>query len=239
MTKLLVLMDLHVKFFWTDISYFIARTINNSKELMQFSEPNKLAIITCIPRDGKPKQFLKNWRPISLLNVIYKIASGCIAERIKKFLDKLISKDQTGFIKGRFIGENIRIIYDVMNYTERNSIPGLLMLIDFGKAFDSISWDFIYQTLDIFKFGQPIKDWVKTFYNEINSCVLQNGFSSKYFKPQRGCRQGDPISSYLFLLCAEILGIFIRNNKDIKGLTIAGEEYKISQYADDTSLVTN
>lgn len=69
--------------------------------------------------------------------------------------------------------------------------------------------------------------------------VLQNGFSSKYFKPQRGCRQGDPISSYLFLLCAEILGILIRNNKDIKGITIAGEEYKISQYADDTSLVTN
>ena len=133
------------KFFWTDKSSFIARAINNSKELMQFSEPNKLAIITCIPKDGKPKQFLKNWRPISLLNVIYKIASGCIAERIKKILDKLISKDQTGFIKGRFIGENIRIIYDVMNYTERNSIPGLLMLIDFEKAFDSISWDFIYQ----------------------------------------------------------------------------------------------
>lgn len=130
---------------------------------MQFSEPNKLAIITCIPKDGKSKQFLENWRPISLLNVIYKIASGWIAERIKKILDKLISKDQTGFIKGRFIGENIRIIYDVMKYTERNSIPGLLMLIDFEKAFDSISWDFIYQTLDIFKFGQPIKDWVKTF----------------------------------------------------------------------------
>lgn len=125
------------KFFWTDISSFIARAINNSKELMQFSEPNKLAIITCIPKYGKLKQFLKNWRPISLLNVIYKIASGCIAERIKKFLDKLI------------------------------------------------------------------------------------------------------ISPYLFLLCAEILGIFIRNNKDIKGITIAGEEYKISQYADDTSLVTN
>lgn len=70
-----------------------------------------------------------------------------------------------------------------MNYTERNSIPGLHMIIDFEKAFDSISWDFIYQTLDIFSFGQPIKDWVKTFYNDINSCILQNGFSSKYFKP--------------------------------------------------------
>lgn len=139
---------------------------------------------------------------------------------LKKFLDKLISKDQTGFIKGRFIGENIRIIYDVINYTELNFIPGLLMVIYFEKGYDSISWDFIYQTLDIFNFGQTIKDWIKTFYNDINSCVLQNGLSSKYFKPQRGCRQGDPFSPYLFLLCAEILGILMRNNKDIKGITI-------------------
>lgn len=68
------------------------------------------------------------------------------------------------------------------------------MVIYFEKAYDSISWDFIYQTLDIFNFGQTIKDWIKTFYNDINSCVLQNGLSSKYFKPQRGCRQDDPFS---------------------------------------------
>lgn len=78
---------------------------------------------------------MKNWCPVSLLNVIYEIVSGCIAERIKIFLDKLISKDQTGLIKGRFIGENIKIIYYAMNYRELNSIPGLLMLIDFEKSF--------------------------------------------------------------------------------------------------------
>lgn len=66
-----------------------------------------------------------------------------------------------------------------MKYTERNSITGLPMMIDFEKAFDSISWDLIYQALDIFNFGQPIKNGVKTFYNDINLCVLQNGFSSK------------------------------------------------------------
>ena len=135
------------KFFLKDIDSFITRAINNSNEKLQFSDSNKLGIITCIPKTGKPKQFLKNWRPISLLNVVYKIASGCIAKRMKTKLGKLINRGQTGFIKGRFIGENIRLIYDIMHYTEYNQIPDLLMLIDFEKAFDTISLNFIYQTL--------------------------------------------------------------------------------------------
>ena len=71
--------------------------------------------------------------------LVYKIASGCIAERIKSTLSKLISTDQTGFISGCYIGENTRLIYDIMNYTEVENIPGLLHIIDFEKAFDSIS----------------------------------------------------------------------------------------------------
>lgn len=228
-----------IKKFWKDLGSFITRAINNSYELLNFSETNKLGIITCIPKEGKPKQYLKNWRPISLLNVVYKLASGCIAERLKKVLDKLISSDQTGFLKGRFIGENIRLVYDLMNYTEQNQIPGLLMLIDFEKAFDSISWNFIYKTLDLFNFSDLIEDWVKTFYSGIKSCVIQNGIASDYFYPQRGCRQCDPISPYLFLLCAEVLGILIRKIKDIKGIIIEGEEYKLSQYADDTTLFSD
>ena len=86
------------------------------------------------------------------MNVIYKLASGSIAERMKTVLDKLINKDQTGFIKGRFIGENIRLVYDIMHFTEQNNIPGLIMLIDFEKAFDTISWQFISQVLDFFLF---------------------------------------------------------------------------------------
>ena len=67
------------------------------------------------------------------------MASGCIADRIKQFLDKIIHKDQSGFIKGRYIGENIRLMYDIMHYPESHNIPGLLLLVDFEKAFDSVS----------------------------------------------------------------------------------------------------
>ena len=97
----------------------------------------------CIPKENKCRNALKNWRPITFLNTIYKIASGSIASRIKTVLDKLISTDQTGFIKGRYIGENTRLVYDLLQFTEENNIPGLLLLIDFEKAFDSLSWSFI------------------------------------------------------------------------------------------------
>lgn len=129
------------------------------------------------------------------------------------------------------------LVYDIMHFTEYNNIPGLLMLIDFEKAFDSISRNFIFTALEFFNFGPSINRWIKTFNNGIKMCVIQNGHISEYIYPERGCRQGDPISPYLFLLCAEILGIIIRNNQNIKGIVLDGEEYKLSQYADDTSLI--
>ena len=76
---------------------------------------------------------------MTLLDVVYKIASSAIANRLKLVLDEIIDKDQTGFLKGRYIGENTRLIYDLMNYIEQNNIPGLLLLIDFEKAFDCVS----------------------------------------------------------------------------------------------------
>lgn len=76
-------------------------------------------------------------------------------------------------------------------------------------------------------------------FNRIKTCIIQYGIISDYFYQQRGCRHGDPISPNLFLLCAELLGTIIRNNRDIKGIKIGNTEYKISQYADDTSLFSN
>ena len=225
------------KFFWLDLGHFITRYINYSYDIEELSVTQKLGIITCIPKTDKIRHLLKNWRPISLLNTIYKIASGCIANRIKSVLDKIIDHDQTGFIEGRFIGENIRLIYDIMHYTEVHNIPGLLLLVDFEKAFDSISWTFIDKVLDIFNFKDSIKSWIKTFYKNSMSAVIQNGYLSESFYLERGCRQGDPLSPYIFILCAEILSILVRNSKHIKGITIDGEQYLISQYADDTTFI--
>lgn len=184
------------------------------------SVTQRQGVITCIPKEGKSKEFLKNWRPITLLNSTYKLASSCIAERIKSVLSHLISTDQTGFIPGRYIGENCRLIYDILHFTEENDIPDILLLIDFEKAFDSISWSFIYDTLKFFNFGESVIEWVITFYKDITSAITQNCSLSEFFNVQRGCRQGVPLSPYIFLLCAEILGVFVKKSKEIKGITM-------------------
>ena len=121
--------------------------------------------------------------------------------------------------------------------TKKQNIPGLLLSIDFEKAFDTVSWSFISDVLDYFNFGNSIKAWVSLFQKGSETCILQNGFMSEVFNLRRGCRQGDPISPYLFILCAEILGKMIRKNNDIKGIIINDKEYKLSQYADDTQLI--
>ena len=162
------------KVFWKRLGHFVLRSINagfNNKEL-SLTVTQHQGIITCIPKENKPKNFLKNWRPLTLLDVVYKIASGAIANRLKQVLDIIICKDQTRFIKGRYIGENTHLIYDLMNYTEQNNIPGLLLLTDFEKAFDSLSWSFIQKVLKFLNFGPSICRRIETFYSNITSSVI-------------------------------------------------------------------
>ena len=224
------------KFFFSKLGKFLVRSLNHGFSAGKLSVTQRQGVITCIPKDGKNNQFLSNWRPISLLNVSYKIASACLTSRLKDVLDKLINKNQKGFLPNRFINENLSLMYDVLSYTDSEQIPGLLLLIDFHKAFDSISWTFIDKVLDFFNFGPDFKKWVKTFYKDISSCVSVNGKYSEYFEIGRGVRQGDPLSPYLFLLCAEILTRMLCENDQIKGLKIKDKEAFLSQFADDTAI---
>ena len=222
------------KFFWKDLGDFLLKSLNLAFHKGELSETQKQGIITILPKGDKPREFLKNWRPISLLNVSYKILSACIANRLKTVLDYLIHENQKGLLKGRFIGENTRLIYDVLHTTLEKKIPGIILLIDFEKAFDSISWKFMYQALDFLKFGPDFKKWISVLYKNAKLCVLQNGIFSRFFDIGRGCRQGDPVSPYIFNLCVEIMGHMIRQNINIKGIKLGKEEVRLLQYADDT-----
>ena len=222
------------KVFWKQIGGFVVRSLNEGFKKGQMSITQKEGIIICLPKSNKPREYLKNWRPISLLNISYKIGSTCIANRIKQVLHSLINEDQTGFVSGRYMGDNLRFIYDLIHHLDTNNLPGLLVSIDFEKAFDCISWSYMQNVLNTFGFGDSLCQWVKAFYVDIKSYVVVNGKVSEKFIIERGCRQGDPISPYLFILCAEILACRIREDNNIKGIKIEDSEHKISQFADDT-----
>ena len=94
-------------------------------------------MINLIPKEDSALNHLKNWSPITLLNVDYKIASKAIAKRMESLLPRLVHSDQTGFVKDRYIGENIRFISDIMEQTRKDNIPGIFVSLDFSKAFDT------------------------------------------------------------------------------------------------------
>ena len=123
-----------------------------------------------------------------------------------------------------------------MDHTKNTSIAGILPFIDFEKAFDSLVWNFLSKSLEIFGFGPSLIRWVKTFYSNISSCNINNGICTKYYSINRGVRQGDPLSPYLFIVAVELLAIAIRKSDDIRGVRIGDTESKIIQYADDLTV---
>ena len=227
------------KFFISELQFWIFRYINEAIDTGHLSKIAFDGVITCIPKQGKLRNDLKNWRPLTLLNSIYKSFSAMVANRLKLCLPKIINEDQTGFISGRFIGENTRMVYDTIDYCSSHNKKGLLLILDFSKAFDTIEWQFIADVLNLFNFGKSFAKMVQLCQLNSTSRIEQNGYLSTPIALGRGCRQGDPLSPYVFVLCAEILSHIIREKRDIRGIEIHGEESKVSQYADDTTLIVS
>ena len=217
---------------------YLINALNSGYKKGTLSISQRRGLISLLPKKNKILYQLKNWRPISLLNCDYKIATKAIAVRMKTVLPSIINPDQTGFLKGRFTGENIRLIDGVIDYTELfKGIPVLLLFVNFEKAFDTLEWSFVVKTLHYYNFGPSFILWVKTFYSNASSTIQNNGWSSEFFPLSRGVRQGCPLSPYLFILCAEVLGSAIRKEQSIRGINGLVVECKISQYVDNTTLI--
>ena len=226
-----------LKVFWSQLKYYVTRSLNACFKKGKLSTSLRQSVIVCLPKNNDNRHLLKNWRPISLLCTTYKLASSVIATRMKPYIDQIVSKSQTGFLTGRNISESTRLIYDIMHYTEEKNMKGVLLLVDFAKAFDSISWPFIYKILLYYGFDNSLIKWIKLFNCDIVARINQSGFLSDPIQIERGCRQGDPISSYLFILGAEVLTILINLSVDITGITIGQTQHRIVQFADDTTLI--
>ena len=169
------------KFFWKDIKLLLFDSFLYSFDTGILSLDQRRAVLTLIPKSGKDLRYLNNWRPLSILNTDYKILAKSLASRLQSVIGKIINRDQSGYIKGRFIGENIRTVIDILNYTSINDISGFLILIDFEKAFDSISWDFLFSVLNNCNFGENFTKWIRLLYTDSLLCVTNNGYASSFF----------------------------------------------------------
>jgi len=123
-----------------------------------------------------------------------------------------------------------------MTNTEEKNIPGIVLFIEFKKAFDTVEWDFVNSCLKVFNFRPDIQNWVKILYNNVSSCIVNNGFASEFFPLERGVTQGCPLSRLLFVIGIELLIRAIKNDENIKGINVGEKMIKVSLYAHDTTV---
>ena len=213
--------------FWPILGKHSVNSFNYAHNYGELSNSQKQAVITLVEKKGKDKRLIKNWRPISLINVDTKIVSKALAKRLEHILPDLIHYNQNAYVKGRSIFD------DVLEYTKQSEQSGILVTIDFEKAFDSLDHKFLFKVLHTFNFGPSFIQWIRTFYSNVSSCVINNGFATNYFRVDRGVRQGDPLSPLLFILSLEVMACSIRQNDKIQGIKIKNEEVKLSLFADD------
>ena len=224
------------KKFWPQLGAFLLRVVNLNIIEGHLTNSFREGVMTLIPKPGKPTDTIKGWRPITLLNTDYKIVSAVIASRLKSVMSDLISPVQSAYLKGRYIGENTRLVYDLIDSLNRNRESGIILAADFEAAFETVSWPFLLKTLDEYNFGPYFKHLVQLFYlNESNfSRIMLDGFLGEKIYLHQGIRQGDPSSGYLFNLVVEPLANHILHTDKLQGIQIKNQkEIRVSQYADD------
>ena len=224
------------KMFWNELAAFYLEAIQYGIENKKLHVSALRGLIMLLPKKGKDSLLLKNWRPLTMLNIDYKIYAKVLASRIKEVLSTIISDDQVGFMKNRQISTTIRKTMDIIHELKSQHRAGYVINLDFHKCFDMIEAEAITASLRYFGFGEEFVNMINILQTEFESCVAHNGYLTDWFGVTRSTHQGDPVAPYLYLLCGEIMSHLIKQNKEICPLIINGDEEPLSQFADDTQL---
>ena len=224
--------------FWESLGPLLVEVLNESYRESELCESMKVSV-TRLVHKSDDKRNLKNWRPISLLNLDYKIGSKALSLRLSKVLEGIIDSDQSCSVPNRSIFSNLALLRDTLSYIEWSGEKGILVSLDQEKAFDRVNRSFLMKLLNRFGFGPSFRNWIFTLYHGAYMRILVNDFLTEPVYLHRGVRQGDALSPMLYLLCVEVLAVVIRASPQIEGFLLPGAsglQFKVSQYADDTTV---
>jgi len=228
--------------FWSivgkDVTSFALKILNGG------GNPSNInyTYICLIPKKKKPK-VPSDFRPISLCNIIFKIITKTIANRLKLILPDIIGKFQSAFVPGRLITDNALLAFESFHYMRKKKRKGkkgcVALKLDMSKTYDRIEWNFLIEVLQSMVFSQKWQNLIFNYISTVSFSVLLNGSPCQKFYPQRGLCQGDPLSPYLFILCAEVFSRLLNKaqaKKGLHGIQIARGAPKINHlfFADDS-----
>ncbi|XP_074289594.1 uncharacterized protein LOC141614747 [Silene latifolia] len=228
--------------YWHVVGPLVMRTVLNVLRGGEFPTGMNRTFIVLIPKKKAPDK-MSEFRPISLCNVTSKIVSKVLANRLKRFLGEIVSENQSAFTPGRLISDNILVAFELFHHMKntRQGEGHMALKLDMSKAYDRVEWSFLYQTLVSMGLHEGWVNRVMHCVTSVSFEVLINGNPSRLFKPSRGIRQGDPLSPYLFILCAEVMSSLIRQAVEagsIHGIRVATNAPVVSHllFADDSIL---
>ena len=224
------------KVFWTKIEEMFYNMMLQTFHQELLHETARKGVLNLIPKPNKDSRYVKNMRPITLLNVDYKIIEKAVANKILPSLDHIIHKDQRGFMRNRRISVNIRKMLDIIHLAEKEDLEAIVLSLDFVKCFDKCSFSILHGSLEFFEFGSIIKQWTKILYKDFSVIVQNNGHFSTSIEIKKGVHQGGCCSSIYFLIIAEILALSLRANNNIDGIMWKEIKNLLNQFADDMDI---
>ena len=228
------------KVFWPNLKTVLINYYNECYIQKVLGWTARRGILSLIPKKGKNPLSLKNWRPITLLNIDYKILSKILAKMLKNVLPQLIAETQTGFMQGRNIRSNIRKTIEIATKSSREKLEYIIFSIDFEKCFDSCRTEALIGALKFFNIQEEYVNWVSLLFQEFSLSVQNCGYRSTWEPQTRGLHQGCCWSPIGYLLCGEIFALVINTLPNIKENAAFFFEVLnlLSQFADDTDIFT-
>ena len=229
------------KSFWHIVGGDVTTVVLNALNSGVVPESLNSTFIALIPKVKHPKR-VADFHPISLCNVVYKLISKVLVNRLKKFLANAIPESQSAFLSSRLISNNVLVAFETLHYLKRKTngkVGQMALKLDMSQVYDRVEWEFLERAMRHLGLGKRMVRLIMSCISSVSYSVILNGQHVGNIKPSRGLRQGDPLSSYLFLMCAMGLQSLLRKAEmggHIRGVVICRNGPKVSHlfFADDS-----